>query len=339
MTCGDCGGPRPRSATYCKRCAAARIESAALERRPQTCRDCGRPRGKFKTYCDKCYAARRRKLKGCEICGGPKERRQGVRRCATCSGVPGPWRRCDGCEQLKSVGAGQIKAKGHVCMDCQRERKRQYGLAFYSEHREEVAAKVRDYRARDRDAYNARRRDYYAANRDRYRKSQAAYRAKPENREIARQRSAEWYRMHTDLSLQRSAEWYANNREAVLRHHRNADEREKRDPVRRAKRRENQRFSARLRAEQQGRPMAPVSEEVYVKRYGDGKSKAGSLPVAPILELLAGFDELTAGRMCEELGIHRHRVLSSVDRISLVTADRICVYLGVPLSLVYQEAA
>lgn len=303
------------------------------------CRDCGRPRPKNATYCEDCRAARARQPKGCEICGGPKNSGQGSRRCTGCAGVRGPWRRCEGCGKLKSVSAKQITPKGTVCTECRKARKREYALAYYAKHHDEITARMRANRASDRDGYNERRRAYYAENKDRYLASQAAYRARPENREIARQRSAEWYRAHTELSIERSAVWYRNNREAVKRHHEAAEEKTRRDPVRAAARREGQRFSARLRAEQKGRPMKPLSEAEYVKRYGDGKSRAGSLPVAPILELLEGFDTVTAGRMCDELGIHRHRLLVGGERISVVTADRICVYLGVPLSLVYQEAA
>jgi hypothetical protein len=78
-----------------------------------------------------------------------------------------------------------------------------------------------------------------------------------------------------------------------------------------------------------------LSQETYDKRYGNGKSKRGSLPVGPILGLLEDVDGDVLARMCETLHVHPDR-LRKAERISVVTADRICVYLGMPMSLVFR---
>lgn len=81
-----------------------------------------------------------------------------------------------------------------------------------------------------------------------------------------------------------------------------------------------------------------LSQERYVKAYGSGKSKATTIDVGPIHDLMAGMSDIGIQRMCENLNLHRNRLLKA-KRISIVIADRICVYLGLPLSLVYGEEA
>jgi hypothetical protein len=128
---------------------------------------------------------------------------------------------------------------------------------------------------------------------------------------------------------------------------------------------EQRRMAYRLRAWTQGRQVSQVPERDYLVRYGNGsggKAK-GLLPAAPLRERvfkwldppdligevtgmstgMGGYHALalhTRTRLSELSGVHERRIydlLSGSDRISLRNADRICVAIDVPLSLLYPE--
>lgn len=139
------------------------------------------------------------------------------------------------------------------------------------------------------------------------------------------------------------------------------------DPVRWAQRKADQRMNYRLRKMREGTPVNPVSEKSYAKKNGrPGLARgARTLPTAPLAVAIlawlggntgvpltngehgvkraeydvlfaAGFDQL--GELCGMPG-RTLRAIAHGERETLryETADRICVALNLPLSLVYSD--
>lgn len=110
----------------------------------------------------------------------------------------------------------------------------------------------------------------------------------------------------------------------------------KRKPLTDAQKQDRRMEYRRIKGETGGR--RHLSEELYVQRYGNGKSKGNSLPTGPLLSLCDRLDEDALRRICAQLNINFRR-LRREPRISLANADRLCVELGTTLTLVYGGAA
>jgi hypothetical protein len=105
----------------------------------------------------------------------------------------------------------------------------------------------------------------------------------------------------------------------------------------------NSRMGLRLRREREGRPLPVLSAEEYTERYGRGYGNATRLPAAPLVPLveqaLKSESEVELAYRAQIADKRVREILDGKDQISLVTADRLCVALGVALSFVYREAA
>jgi hypothetical protein len=106
---------------------------------------------------------------------------------------------------------------------------------------------------------------------------------------------------------------------------------------------ENQRINARLRAERRGlKGPAELDQETYERMYGTGRGHTERrLPVAPLIPFMSTIEAID--EFADDIGVSESfvfRVLTGhYEAISIPDADRICVGLGVPLRLVYGEAA
>jgi hypothetical protein len=110
--------------------------------------------------------------------------------------------------------------------------------------------------------------------------------------------------------------------------------------------RERQRIAHRLRAEQRGEPLPPMTEAAYVHAYGKGFGKGAPLiGTGPLMGPLAERIKQGGVTALAEVADTRPHLLTQiaegkVERINVTTADKLCVaLLGVPLSVVYEEAA
>lgn len=139
----------------------------------------------------------------------------------------------------------------------------------------------------------------------------------------------------------------ARERDLIRNRARNREYRRQRAAARKASPNPNQagnsRMWLRLRREREGRPLPVLSVEEYTGRYGHGYGQATRLPAAPLVPLirraLHSETELELAYRAEVSERRVREILSGKELVSLVTADRLCVALGVALSLVYQEAA
>ena len=110
---------------------------------------------------------------------------------------------------------------------------------------------------------------------------------------------------------------------------------------------ENSRITKRITAERNGHAPRLLDEATYVERYGTGLSKRGSVPAQPLQIHLTNYIDGVNG-VCEREVAHLAGVSEKViarivrreaERISLVTADRLCAALDLPFGLVYGDAA
>lgn len=113
---------------------------------------------------------------------------------------------------------------------------------------------------------------------------------------------------------------------------------------------ESHRMWERMKREQEGKALPPVSEEAYAKRYGNGWGKKTLfVPVEPlrpyVLEALADLEDergqTSAVELARRCKVSEKRVREIVhgerEDIALLVADRICTTLGVPFSWLYED--
>lgn len=137
--------------------------------------------------------------------------------------------------------------------------------------------------------------------------------------------------------------WQARHPEYVVAAERARYERIKADPERWERHKEDARMRYRLRQERIGRPSKPVTSHTYIKRYGD-PHRGPRIDATPLRELLHEVLE-TSGLpgFAEEAGYSFsfvHRVwMGRYKTLAVSDADALCVSLGMPLNLVYHEAA
>jgi hypothetical protein len=167
----------------------------------------------------------------------------------------------------------------------------------------------------------------------------------------ARARCAEWAREKVaadDEFRQRriaaSRRWQARNPDAVYAAERRRWDKVRADPERYARAKEDARMRYRLRRERAGSPSKPLSEATYLRLYGTGVSKARSklVPVEPLLPLLSAAVELHGEvAVARASGVPERRLFDLLHRrsrnVSIISADKLCVYLDHPFSLVYAE--
>lgn len=132
--------------------------------------------------------------------------------------------------------------------------------------------------------------------------------------------------------------WQQRNREYRLEAEKRRHRAIRSDPQRLARRREDQRMRYRMRREQAGNPTRPVSQKTYIKRYGRGSYTHDRVAVEPLMPLLLARDPR---ELAESSGLNR----STIDRLltgrntdlMLPDADKLCVALGIPISLIYAQ--
>jgi hypothetical protein len=133
----------------------------------------------------------------------------------------------------------------------------------------------------------------------------------------------------------------AEQRLRERRRARNAEYRKQRKVKRGPADPETHRMGNRLRAEQAGRWIEPVAPEVYARRYGTGRgARQPHLPADPLLPLLA--DVFDPGAIAEAAGLSDsfvERIIHGrIKAVAVPDADRLCIALGLPLTLVYPDA-
>jgi hypothetical protein len=160
-------------------------------------------------------------------------------------------------------------------------------------------------------------------------------------REWARNRRAadpEYRRRQIAATLR----WQKRNRAVVRIHEQRRYERMRADPERYARFKGDQRMRYRLRRERAGAAPPPLSVESYVERYGTGFGKAPTVPAEPLAPLLrSALAEVSEASFARESDVSPRRIRDIVSgvatRVSLVNADKLCVYLGLPFTLIYGD--
>ena len=160
-------------------------------------------------------------------------------------------------------------------------------------------------------------------------------RLSPEEHARRRERTRQW-----EAKAWRDPVWReklrAKNREQYLK--------VRNDPERWAQRRADQRMAKRLKREREGAPRPPVRPETYARRYGSGYGNGAELPADPLRSIVErAIEELGNKAVLARLsGVPERRLYALVNgesqNVSLPVADKLCVALQIPLSLVYQEA-
>jgi hypothetical protein len=166
-----------------------------------------------------------------------------------------------------------------------------------------------------------------------------------------RDRQREWARVKraTDPDFRRrsaeaSKRWQQANLARVYAAERERYRRIRQDPERHAAYKETIRMRYRLRREQDGAPVKPVSEKTYLKNYGTGVSKFKVVPIDPLLEMLReAVETIGEGAVADVSGIPARRLYDYLHRrqanVSIIAADKLCVYFGTPFSLVYGDTS
>jgi hypothetical protein len=275
----------------------------------------------------------------CRHCGGPKPPGQGRKYCSDACQKLGPatFRECQECGTSALV-PDQIKPKGKLCAECLKAHARATSKRHYEANREQVKANVKAYVAANREQIKASKADHYQRNREKIRAQQSEYARTHKEKNAAR--SHAWYMTHRDLQRARSAAWRDDNLERRREQVRVWYRKLRKDPARYQRRLENARIADRLRAERAGRPMKPMSEVAYVKRYGPGWKRKERVPAAPIARLLHDLEDVAA--FTESVDGLSASFISRVSAgritdLSVRDADVLCVALGLTLSLVYPE--
>jgi hypothetical protein len=185
-------------------------------------------------------------------------------------------------------------------------------------------------------ALQAYRRRYRAEHRETFLRHQ---------REWKQRLRADTERYETYLAAERERKriWAAANPERKLAQQRASYRRLRADPERWARTLETHRLGYRLRAEQAGTPVVPVSEETYERR--NGATHAGPrLDPAPLRQLIHEAEDAgwTQRELADASGVSErllYRVLHEDSRVTAWAADRVLVTLGLHLDLIYEEAA
>jgi hypothetical protein len=214
-------------------------------------------------------------------------------------------RKCRRCHALVHAPE-EIRPGGLVCLECQKRRNRRRAKKWYDAHREEVI---------DR--------------------SVAWKRAHPEK--VREHRDAYLKRVMADPAWKQR--YYDGRREAW----RDYMDRVRSDPKRLEHHKQMQREQHRMRRIERGLPVREISEREYIHRFGTGyglATRVDSDPLKPFVEVFVRrFGE---NEFAELAGVSPRRLRAIIDdgaAISLVTADRLCAFMELPMSLVYQEAA
>lgn len=215
-------------------------------------------------------------------------------------------RKCRRCHQTVTAPE-EIRPGGLVCLECQRKRNRKRSRKFYEEHAEEVIARSSQWK-RD---HPEKVREYRAAYMERVK-------ADPE-----------W-----------ETRYYEGRRQAWRDYYERLHE----DPEKRERRLELQREAHRARRLERGLPVRPITQAEYYAKFGNGYGQAtrvSTAPLLPFLEVVKRHGDVeslaAAARVSPKL---IHGVLEeSRDPIALVTADRLCAALDLPMALVYGEIA
>lgn len=150
----------------------------------------------------------------------------------------------------------------------------------------------------------------------------------------------DWRRRQIDATIR----WQKRNRTYVLDADRRRYVRLRKDPKRVARFNEDARMRYRLLQERKGRQLPPLSEGAYARQYGTGYGRSTVVDAAPLLPLIQHHISMVGGLELARVSKVSIKALERVakgvqDQISLVTADRLCVAFGLPLSLVYPELA
>jgi hypothetical protein len=214
-------------------------------------------------------------------------------------------RKCRRCHRLVSAPE-EIRPGGLVCLECQKRRSRKRAKKWYDAHRQEVI---------DRSVAWKR------AHPEKVREHRDAY--------LARVRSdPDWERRYVEGRRAAWREWKARKTEdKAWVEHRKALQRE----GHRAKRMEK------------GLPVREITPEKYVATYGTGygqSTRVDSYPLKPFVEVF--IRQFGENEFAELAGVSPRRLHAIIDEganISLVTADRLCTFMGLPMSLLYEDAA
>lgn len=95
----------------------------------------------------------------------------------------------------------------------------------------------------------------------------------------------------------------------------------------------------RLRREKAGKQHKPLTAKEYAERYGTGFGRAPTVEVNADLRRLVLSEVVTGGIDARMDKRAREIITGDTQRISLITADRLCAQIGIPLTLVYPELA
>jgi hypothetical protein len=113
----------------------------------------------------------------------------------------------------------------------------------------------------------------------------------------------------------------------------------KRKPLTKAQN-EDRHFNYRQREGENG-GRRTLSQAEYVKRYGTGTSKTAVVPVGPLVAPLAAYmaevPETAAAEIANTSPRRIAQILKGEGVVSVITADKLCVLLGLPFSLLYGE--
>jgi hypothetical protein len=112
----------------------------------------------------------------------------------------------------------------------------------------------------------------------------------------------------------------------------------KADPARYERLKEDARMRYRLRQMAKGRDVRVLSAKTYAKRYGTGYGNAPTVEVNDELRRLAKQDLALHGDRGTDKRVRE--IASGLKwRVSLMTADRLCVKYGIPLTLLFPDLA
>jgi hypothetical protein len=184
-----------------------------------------------------------------------------------------------------------------------------------------------------------------------------------------RKRAKEWYGQHSDVVIARSMQWKRDHPEKVREHRDAYMERVKADPAWFARYMEGRRLSweawharhaddpewaAARRAQQRehhrakrielGLPVREISDAEYRRRYGSGYGQATRVspePLLPFLQIVAAEGDVM--RLADDAGVSPDLIWDLLHEarnpIALVTADRLCTALDLPMGIVYVDEA
>lgn len=158
-----------------------------------------------------------------------------------------------------------------------------------------------------------------------------------EAREKNNEGNRRWRKKNPEASYAATVRWRKKNAEKVRLFSQKYRERLLADPVKHEEHLENKRINEKLRLERNGGKIRVVSEERY--RQGNGKiTRAEVLPAQPLIDVLVPLN-LTYLEIALRCGVDEaliRRIMEGQEAYKpLVTIDKICVGMGLTLSLVY----